>query len=138
MLERRHIVIGPKVINLDVTGDITVDHTTTGYKLITAAALPDDLTGQDKVIHLFGKKPDGTITFNFILPFTVTRRDANSPDYTVEEGSSQWMNEQDENIRARVVANGDIGWKAEANVQGGGFGNIDWDFRIKTIHTFTL
>ena len=121
-----------------ITGEVTTAHVDATYQDIVSGTLSSDNTSAQKTIWLNGKNSTSVIVLAFVLPFLVTRRTADTPDYTVIEGVSDWQNDEDEDIRPQIIADGDNGWKLQVKDQSGDIGDIDWTFRIETKQTFAL
>lgn len=139
-LEVRRKATTPPLDPAITGGPVQTNHVgaDSSYKQITTGTIGTDNIGEEKIIYLNGKNSTSALTFGFVLPFKVTRRTADTPDFTVEEGSSGWKNEVDEDIQPRIIADGDTGWKLEVKDQSGDIGTLDWTFRIETKQTFAL
>jgi len=139
-LEVRRRATTPPLDGAVTGGPVQTNHVAAdkAYKDITSGTIATDNIGEEKIIYLNGKNATSLITFGFVLPFKVTRRTADTPDFKVEEGNSGWKNEEDIQIQPRIIADGDTGWKLQVKDQSGDIGAIDWTFRIETKQTFAL
>ena len=137
MLEVRRKA-GIPAVGSGITGEITTPHVDALYQDIASGSLSTDNTAAQKIAYVTGKNSTSVIIVAAVLPFLVTRRTADTPDYTVVEGVADWQNTEDPDIQWRVVADGDNGWIAQVKDQSADIGDIDWTFKIETKQTFAL
>ena len=137
-LEIRRRASFSSVATTSVPGTAQTNHVDSAYQDILSGSISTDGFGEQKNIIISGVNSTGVIRISATLPFQVARRAADTPDYSVEEGLADWINEEDDQIQFRVVADGDAGWKLQAKDSSGDIGVVEWVFTEETILTFPL
>jgi len=131
---RASFVIGDSAVE----GNSQTNHVDSTYQDIASGSIATDNTGEQKKIYASGVNSTGVKRITGVLPFQVTRRSADTPDFKVVGGLANWENEEDLDVQFRVVADGDNGWIAQVKDQGGNIGTLDWTFTIETKQSFAL
>ena len=121
-----------------VSGTSSTNHVNDAYQAILGGSIGSDNFGEQKNIILAGVNSTGIIRVSAVIHFQVTRRSADTPDYSVEEGVADWMNGEDTDIQFKVIDLGDTGWSLQVKDSSANAGVMDWTFTEETILTFPL
>ena len=129
----------PLNIFVPIRGNDTTSHPDDSPKAIVGFTLPLDDLSQTVMVTVISKNSTGSIRLSTHIQALVTRRSADSPDYTVDIGHQALMNSEDLDIEYDLVANGDAGINLRVTDTSGDFaGDLTHNFQIWILDEIVL
>ena len=121
----------PLQIYVPSRGTAQTDHSDTAAKVILGFALPVDQLMQNILIALTGRNAAGTVRVAFQIPVLVINEQGESPNaYSVDQGSQSSMTNEDSDLEAEVIENGNAGAILQVTDSSGNAGIMEWNFMI--------
>ena len=120
-------------------GSTTTTHSDSTPQTVVGFALPKDELMENLLLTLTGRNADGSVRVAFQIPIMVSNRQADTPNaYTVDQGTQSSMTNEDPDLEADVVANGDAGVNLRVTDDSGDAGVITWKWQIWVLDQLLL
>ena len=120
-------------------GTAQTTHADALAKVIVGFTLPIDRLTQNLMITLTGRNAAGTVRVAYQIPVLVTNEQLESPNaYSVDQGSQSTMNNEDPDLDAEVVENGDAGAILQVIDSSSDAGVMTWNWMIHVLDELLL
>ena len=129
----------PMGIFVPTRGTATTSHADALSKTVVAITLPDDALAQTLLVTLVGKHTSGAVRLSFQFHVMITRLDSETPNaYSVDIATQHAMVNEDGDIEADIVENGDSGANITITDTSSDAGDIDWNYQIWVLDEIAL
>ena len=129
----------PLQIYVPTRGKAQTTHSNDTAQLITGFSLPADELMQNLLITLTGRSADGSVRVSYQIPVMVTNLQSESPNaYSADQGSQSDMNNEDAELEAEVVVNGDVGALLRVTDVSSDAGVMEWNWMIWVLDEIKL
>ena len=116
----------------------TTAHVDDGSKTIVAFTLPEDELSQIVRVSAIGRSADGSVRIGAIFDALVTRRESESPDYSLEKIGRSIFNNDDPDLEFDLIVNGGIRIDLTVTDESGDAGTLTWNYQIWVIEEIKL